>query len=77
MGFISKIKKFFSEEISDQSLNIETNQVSHPTEIENQLFCNACGKPITTKPKMVNHDGKQMFFCRRCYRNLRRGVIPK
>jgi len=85
MGFFDKVKEtFFGKE--DEKKGIEKQaeeqikenpQAYAQAQRENIPTCNGCGGDIEGKPRIKNHQGKMMYFHKRCYKAMLGGQLPK
>lgn len=77
MGFLKKI--FFSKDKKTKiEKKVEENAERYSNAlIENQVICNGCGQNIIGTPKIKKHNGKIMYFHKRCWKAMCKGRLPK
>lgn len=54
----------------------ENPQQYAQAQVENIPTCNGCGQDIEGKPRIRNHNGKIMYFHKRCWKSMCRGQLP-
>jgi len=82
-GFLKKL--FFGEEDENKSAiekqaeeQIKANPEQYAqAQMENIPTCNGCGQDIEGKPRIRNHNGKIMYFHKRCWKAMLHGNLPK
>jgi hypothetical protein len=82
MGFLKKL--FFGEEKPKTAMEKkveeqirENPQQYQQAQVTNIPTCNGCGQDIEGVPRLQKHDGKMMYFHKRCWKALKRGQLPK
>lgn len=83
MGFFKEL--FFGKEDEEKPAiqkQAEEQIKENPTayaqaQLENIPTCNGCGGDIEGKPRIKNHQGKIMYFHKRCWKAMLSGQLPK
>ena len=78
-GFFKKL--FFGDE-DEKATEMEEQIKKDPqsyaqAQRENIPTCNGCGGDITGKPRIKKHQGKMMYFHKRCWKQMLQGKLPK
>lgn len=71
---------FFGKEKKKTAVEkqIEENKEQYAqAQVENIPTCNGCGQDIEGTPRLIKHQGKLMYFHKRCFKAMKRGVLPK
>lgn len=81
MGFFKEL--FFGKEKEKTGIEKQAEEQikAHPKEytqatVENIPTCNGCGQDIEGKPRIRNHQGKMMYFHKRCWKAMLSGKLP-
>ena len=81
MGFFKKLlfgedeKTGIEKQAEDQ---IKKDPISYAhAQRENIPTCNGCGQDIEGKPRIKKHQGKMMYFHKRCWKAMCKGNLPK
>jgi hypothetical protein len=77
MGFFKKL--LFGEE--KEKTKIEQQVEEHAdsyaqAQVENIAICNGCGQEILGKPRIRNHNGKVLYFHKKCWKAMCNGKLP-
>lgn len=80
MGFFDKIKKAIfdnDEKKTEIEKQVLENQDKYAAAlVENEVICNGCGQVIDSNPRFMNHQGRKMFFHKKCLKKLKQGKLP-
>ena len=78
MGFFKKLLFGEEKEKTKVEQQVEENAESYSHALtENQVICNGCGGDIEGKPRIKKHQGKMMYFHKRCWKAMCKGQLPK
>jgi len=81
-GFFKKL--FFGDEDENKSaiekqaeeqIKKDPNAYAQAS-VENIPTCNGCGGDIEGKPRIKKHNGKIMYFHKRCWKQMLGGKLP-
>ena len=81
MGFFKELFFGKEEEKTGIEKQAEDKIKENPTayaqaQRENIPTCNGCGGDIEGKPRIRNHNGKMMYFHKRCWKAMLGGKLP-
>jgi len=82
MGFLKKLffgedeKKTGAEKKAEEQIKENPNAYAQ-AQVTNIPTCNGCGGDIEGTPRVKKHQGKMMYFHKRCWKAMLRGQLPK
>lgn len=82
MGFFKDLlfgkeqEKSAMEKKAEEQIKANPEQYAQ-AQVENIPTCNGCGQDIEGKPRIKEHQGKMMYFHKRCWKAMLKGELPK
>ena len=79
MGFFKDLFFKKKEEQTKVEKQVEENikagaDYSHVLD-KQEIYCSGCSQLIDGKPRIKEHQGKTLFFHKRCYKAMKRGTL--
>lgn len=78
MGIFSKLFRKETKQEEKIKEEVKGHEESYAqAQITNIPTCNGCGQDIEGTPRIRNHNGKIMYFHKRCWKAMCNGKLPK